>query len=73
MKVRAQLLQEMRQMHGHLNALMTATVEWADQVSQRSAQEDYVLAGELNLMDFKELSAVDKLRALYAAAILEAA
>ena len=52
-------------MHGHLNALMTATVEWADQVSQRSAQEDYVLAGELNLMDFKELSAVDKLRALF--------
>lgn len=65
LKVRAQLLQEMRQMHGHLNALMTATVEWADQVSQRSAQEDYVLAGELNLMDFKELTAVNKLRALF--------
>ncbi len=53
-------LQETRQ---HLNQLMLDAIQLAQQVVEREA--GYVMAGETNLMDFAELSNVEKLRRLF--------
>jgi len=64
--VRDDVLQEMKRMRRDINQLMQAAIELAGQVSDgRSAREDYVMAGETNLMDVAELHDVDKLKRLF--------
>jgi len=66
--VRQKLLQEMHDTRERMNSMMQAAIEMAEQVFPlETDNEDYVLAGQNNLMDFAELSNVDKLRVLFQA------
>lgn len=65
--VRQTLISEMRDTQANMNALMQATITMADQLFRQEAPADYVMAGETNLMEFQELSDVEKLRRLFEA------
>lgn len=66
--VRQKLLGEMQDARERMNSMMLAAIEMAEQVFPLdSAGDDYVLAGQTNLMDFAELSNVDTLRVLFQA------
>ena len=66
--VRRALLQEMQDTRERMNSMMQAAIEMAEQVFPlETDNDDYVLVGQNNLMDFAELSNVDKLRLLFQA------
>lgn len=67
--VRAALLAEMQQAREGMNDMMLAAIQLAERVVERPAgeQEDVLVAGQTNLMDFAELSNVEKLRRLFEA------
>jgi heat-inducible transcriptional repressor len=66
MTVRRALLEDMTRSREHINELMKTAIDMASQVFAEQNKEDYILAGHVNLMDFKELATdVDKLRALF--------
>lgn len=66
--VRRRLLEEMRETKQHMDVLMEAAIEISEHLfSADHAPADYVLAGETNLMDFHELSDLEKLRKLFEA------
>lgn len=66
--VRETLLQEMAAHRDDMNELMDSVISVASQVfGEPEQREDYVLAGETNLMTFSELSDVEKLRELFQA------
>ncbi len=67
MDVRQRLLGELSRTREDMNETMRAAVEMAGKVFSNSEEEDYVMAGQVNLMSFKELSDVDKLRQLFEA------
>ncbi|MEJ2686872.1 MAG: heat-inducible transcriptional repressor HrcA [Gammaproteobacteria bacterium] len=68
MEVRRALLREMKETRDTMDRLMRAAISMADQVfSDTDEDEDYVLAGQTNLMDFRELCDVEKLRHLFEA------
>ena len=68
MEVRRALLREMKETRDTMDRLMRAAIRMADQVfSDTDDDEDYVLAGQTNLMDFRELCDVEKLRHLFEA------
>lgn len=68
-RVREELLQEIKRDREHLDQMMQTAVEMAEQLFavDREEQTDYVLAGQVNLMQFQELSDIDKLRQLFEA------
>ncbi|MDQ2069114.1 heat-inducible transcriptional repressor HrcA [Natronospira bacteriovora] len=68
-QVREALLAEMREARQSMNELMLTAIQMADQVfdSDRNVESGYVIAGETNLMEFDELSDVEKLRRLFEA------
>lgn len=69
-EVRRSLLEAMRADQQHMNRLMTSAIAVARQLFDEEADEggeDFVLAGETNLMTFAELSSVDKLKELFEA------
>lgn len=64
--VREALLREMQEVREGMNRMMLAAIEMAEKVfEQQPEKEDYVLAGQINLMGFAELSNVEKLRQLF--------
>jgi heat-inducible transcriptional repressor len=65
--VRKELLQELEKMKQDVNNLMQAAIEMAQQafVQTETKQDDYVLAGQTNLMNLAELSDLEKLRKLF--------
>jgi len=65
--VRAALLEAMQADRQGMNDLMTSAIQVAQRLFDESgeADEDYIMAGETNLMTFAELSSVDKLKALF--------
>jgi len=63
-EVRSELLNQLQETRLHLNKLMLDAIQVAQQVVEREAAS-YVMAGETNLMDFAELSNVEKLRRLF--------
>jgi heat-inducible transcriptional repressor len=66
--VRALLLRELRETREHLNRMMNTALQMADRVLGEAEQgSDYVLAGQTNLMDFEELTKINKLRKLFEA------
>jgi heat-inducible transcriptional repressor len=68
--VREHLLSELKQTRENLNQVMMDAIRLAQQVMNTPAQGvrmEYVMAGETNLMEFAELSNVDKLRRLFEA------
>lgn len=64
-QVRDAIVDEMRRTRADMDELMRAAVELASVVFDAPDEADYVIAGQSNLMDFKELSHVEKLRALF--------
>jgi heat-inducible transcriptional repressor len=63
--VRATLLREMQQTRSDMNEMMMTAISMADQVLEKNADEDFVMAGQTNLMGFHELCDVEKLRLLF--------
>jgi heat-inducible transcriptional repressor len=66
-QVREDLVAELRQTGENLNQLMLDAIRVAQQMLGEGTREapEYVIAGETNLMEFAELSNVDKLRRLF--------
>ncbi|NOR40320.1 MAG: heat-inducible transcriptional repressor HrcA, partial [Gammaproteobacteria bacterium] len=63
--VRASLLREMQETRTNMNSMMVTAMHMADQVLEKNQNEDYVMAGQTNLMEFQELCDIDKLRKLF--------
>ncbi len=66
--VRASLLDDMQSDQEHMNYLMSSVREVARRLFAEETDpkdQDYVLAGQTNLMEFAELSNVEKLRELF--------
>jgi heat-inducible transcriptional repressor len=64
-EVRATLLREMQQTRSDMNSMMMTAMQMADQVLESKQDEDFVMAGQTNLMEFQELCDIDKLRKLF--------
>ncbi|HET8552087.1 MAG TPA: heat-inducible transcriptional repressor HrcA [Gammaproteobacteria bacterium] len=65
-EIRTRLVNELRETRASLNEMMLTAVHMAEQVCAGDAREDsYVMAGETNLMDFAELSEIERLRQLF--------
>jgi heat-inducible transcriptional repressor len=67
-QVRTDIVAELTQTGETLNQLMRDAIRVAQQVvgeGTRSGEAEYVIAGETNLMEFAELSNVEKLRRLF--------
>lgn len=64
--VRAELVQEMREAREHMDQIMARALEMAGQVVTGSDEDDdYLIAGQTNLMDFDELASMDRLKHLF--------
>jgi len=64
--IKADLLQELQQVKDDVNALMQSAIEMAQQAFTQNGQgDDFVLAGQTNLMGFAELSDVERLKKLF--------
>jgi heat-inducible transcriptional repressor len=63
--VRATLLHEMQETRTNMNEMMMTAIQMADQVLEKNADEDFIMAGQTNLMEFTELCDVEKLRKLF--------
>ena len=66
--IRDRVMAEMRAARDDMDKLMREAVAMADQVLNATSQnndEDCVISGQTNLMDYAELSNVDKLRQLF--------
>ena len=65
--VRKELLKELEKMKQDVNNLMQAAIEMAQKafVQSEAKRDDYVLAGQTNLMNLAELNDMEKLRKLF--------
>ncbi len=69
-EARGRLSAELRKMRSSLNELMESVIALGEQAlsgEEQGGKEDYVLAGETHLMDYAELSDMEKLRRLFEA------
>ena len=67
-QVREALLRDLRETRDSLDRLMQAVVEMAEQTFETEpVGEDYVVAGQTHLMQYADLSDLDKLRQLFEA------
>lgn len=67
-QVRESLLRELRETRDSLDRLMQTVVEMAEQTFETEpASEDYVVAGQTHLMQYADLSDLDRLRQLFEA------
>jgi heat-inducible transcriptional repressor len=64
-QVRDTLLREMQETRSSMNDMMLAAMQMADQVLEKNRSEDFVVAGQTNLMEFHELCDIEKLRKLF--------
>lgn len=68
--IRERILREMRRARETMNEQMSSAIRLAEEMIRQPKDDNesgYVLAGETNLMEFAELSNVDKLRQLFEA------
>ncbi len=63
--VRSTLLGEMHEARSTMNRMMVTAMQMADQVLEENQSEDYIMAGQTNLMEFRELCDIEKLRKLF--------
>jgi heat-inducible transcriptional repressor len=64
--IRAEILQELEKMKNNVNQIMQMAIEMAQHAFQNTTtRDDYVLAGQTNLMEVAELCDVDKLKRLF--------
>lgn len=67
-QARLSLLEEMKQVRSDMNKMMLSAIDLGEQAMSGMSdteQEDYVVAGRTNLMDYDDLSDVTKLRQLF--------
>lgn len=65
-QVRAALLGELSAARETMNRMMQTVIEMADKAFEGAPEEeDYILAGQTNLMEFSELADLEKLRQLF--------
>jgi heat-inducible transcriptional repressor len=64
---RQKLVDELQSLRENLNSLMGTAIELGEQVLKREDNEsgDYVMAGQTRLMEYEELSDVERLRQLF--------
>ncbi|MDH3315462.1 MAG: heat-inducible transcriptional repressor HrcA [Gammaproteobacteria bacterium] len=66
--VRKTLLEEIKSAREQMNTMMMAAIEMADKAfDNRPPSDDFLVAGQTNLMEYGELSDVEKLRQLFEA------
>jgi len=66
--VKLSLLNELKETKNHADKFMTTVINIASQaIDTESAQSDFILDGEINLMNYAEMSDVEKLRQLFEA------
>ncbi len=63
--VRETLLRDMQEARSTMNSMMLTAMQMADQILERNRDEDFVMAGQTNLMEFRELCDIEKLRKLF--------
>jgi len=64
--IRKELVNELEHMKQNVNNLMQAAIEMAQQAFKReTVREDFVVAGQTNLMDIAELCDVERLKKLF--------
>lgn len=66
-EVRSRLLKSMQRSRDAMHQLMQDAVNIADQVLNIQQDDDYVLAGQTNLMNYAEMCDIEKLRQLFEA------
>lgn len=64
-EVRERLISDLKQARASMNQMMLDAISIAQHAFQEGDSEDLVLEGQTNLMDFAELSNLDKLRQLF--------
>ena len=64
---RKKILHELDHLREHMNDLMRSVVEMGEQIFSGSGESDYVVVGQTNLMEFDDLSDIEKLRSLFEA------
>jgi heat-inducible transcriptional repressor len=69
-KIRRRILRDMQETRRNLDALMVQALEmasaaFANEEGSKGSDGDFVVAGQTNLMDFDELSQMDRLRSLF--------
>ncbi|MEA2094772.1 MAG: heat-inducible transcriptional repressor HrcA [Pseudomonadota bacterium] len=63
--VRNTLLHEMQEARSTMNRMMIMAMQMADQILEKNQNEDYIMAGQTNLMEFHELCDIETLRNLF--------
>lgn len=64
-EVRERLITELQQARQTMNQLMLDAIAIAQRAFEQGEDEDYVIEGQTNLMEFVELSDIEKLRRLF--------
>ncbi len=65
---RMMLVHELQETRQHMDQIMRAALQMAEKVfDEERPEEDFIVAGQINLMEFEELSDVEKLRRLFEA------
>lgn len=66
-QVRDNLVSQMQEAKENMDQLMLQAIEMANQVFQKdsASQQDYVIAGETNLMNYQEMTDIKRLRQLF--------
>jgi heat-inducible transcriptional repressor len=65
-EVRKRLLEDLKRTHANMDALMLRAVSLAHEVVAAAEQpDDYVIAGQTNLMEFGELASMERLKQLF--------
>jgi heat-inducible transcriptional repressor len=64
-EVRDILLRDMQEARSNMNSMMITAMRMADQILEKNQNEDYIMAGQTNLMEFEELCDIEKLRILF--------
>jgi heat-inducible transcriptional repressor len=63
--IRTDLLHDLQKDREYMDRLMQSAVDMAENVFSDSKEEDFILAGEVNLMNFEDLSNINKLKELF--------
>ncbi|NND58660.1 MAG: heat-inducible transcriptional repressor HrcA [Gammaproteobacteria bacterium] len=64
-EVRERLINDLKNTQASMNQMMVDAISIAQRAFEAGDTEDFVLEGQTNLMDFAELSDIDKLRSLF--------
>ena len=64
-EIRREMLAELKSMKDNVNQLMQAAIEMAQQAIDSGSKDDYVLAGETNLMGVSGWGDIDRLKRLF--------